>query len=302
MILNKETRQDVYFELGLSFMDALEHTDKVYEQISMVDTTKKGSKKYKWMESLPKMQKWISERPIHKLKGAGHVISNEDYAVGIEVERDDLEDDEDLGQVKNRINDLALLGIETINDEVISHYVNGFDATHGTCYDGQFLFDTDHTIAADGTGASMSNKGTAAFSKAAFEAAFTGMMSWKDQTGRSIKVRPTVLLHGPSIWADVRDVILIPELAGGGTNPNYQLVIPVMSQEITGNEWFLLDTRKSARAVITQIRRQPEFRAPVTSIDDFEAYSNKNYHFGADVTFGCGYGPWFLAWGSDATS
>jgi phage major head subunit gpT-like protein len=300
-ILNKSSRSDIYFDLALEFMDALETAPKQYELLSMVDRTNKPLKKYKWMEAIAKMVKWKGNRKMVRLKGAGHEIANEDWALGIEVERDDLEDDAEFGQVAERIRDLALLGDEAISDQVILWLKSGFSDTLGLAYDGQYFFDTDHTISADGSGAALSNKGTAQFSGTALDAALQVIAGWTDPKGRKLSVKMTHVAHGPALTATMRTTLILPTLSGGGANPHYQLVIPVMYPEIEGNEWFLIAAGKRARPIITQIRRDPKFASPSTSMEDSTAFHTKNYEFGVDSTFGCGYGPWFLAWGSDGS-
>ena len=301
-ILNKSSRTDIYFDLDLAFMDALETADHSYEQIAMIERTSKPVKKYKWMENLAKMVKWNGNREMFRLKGAGHEIANEDWAIGIEVDRDDLEDDEEFGQVAARIGDLALLGPEAMNDEVISWYVNGFTGVKGTCYDGQYLYDTDHTIAADGSGATLSNKGTAEFSTTALDAALLVVAGWEDPSGRKLKVKMTHILHGPTLAATMRATFKKSTVDAGGDNEYYEMLIPIEVPEIEDGSWFLIDARKRVRPVILQIRRDPTLSSPSNKMDDHTAFHTKNYEFGTECTFGCGYGPWHLTWASDASA
>lgn len=300
-ILNRSSRSDIYEDLDLKFMDSLETADHSYKEIAMVERTNKPLKKYKWMENLAKMVKWKGNREMFRLKGAGHEIANEDWAVGIEVERDDLDDDEEFGQVADRIGDLALLGPEAMNDEVIAWYVNGFTGAKGTCYDGQYLYDTDHTIAADGSGAVISNKGTAAFSESALDAALLEIAGWTNPHGRKLKVKMTHILHGPTLSATMRKTFT-KKTTDAGDNDYFEMLIPVEVPEIEDGSWFLVDARKRVRPVILQIRREPSLSAPSTSMDDHTTFHTKNYEFGTECTFGCGYGPWHLTWASNATT
>jgi phage major head subunit gpT-like protein len=301
-ILNKSSRTDIYFDLDMEFMDALELADNTFEQIAMVDRTNKPLKKYKWMEAIQKMVKWKGNREMHKLTGSAHEIANEDWATGIEIDRDDFEDDAEFGQVAQRIRDLADLGNETINDEVIAFYVGGFAATKGLTYDGQFLYDTDHTMAANGSGDSISNLGTAAFTTTALNAALVAIAGWTDPKGRKLKVKMTHILHGPSLLATMRTTFNVKTVTTGGDNEFFELLIPVLVPEITDAKWYLIDASKRARPVIVQIRRDPNLASPSTSMEDDKAFHTKGYEFGVDMTFGCGYGPWHLTWASNATT
>lgn len=304
-LINRENHSDVYFDLNIEFMDALAQAPRIGEQVATTYRVDAPLQKYKWLGEVPKMQRWIDDREIQKLRAEGQIIETEDWANGIEVERDDIDDDK-LGLVLPRVRQLADSGFFAMEEEVVGYYVDGFTTTRGTTYDGKALFANDHTHGQAGQGSAQDNLITPAFDAAgtAFEAAYVQMLGFKDAKDRPLNVlggRKPILLHGPSIWANVRNVLQLPTLSGGGQNPNFQAATPVMSQLITDGKWFLI-ADVSPKPVILQIRRDPMFRAPVTSLDDYQAFMRKTYFFGADATFGVGYGPWQTVVGSNATT
>jgi len=300
-ILNQTALADIQFDLEMSFIDQLESADRVHEKIAMVDRTNQPLKRYKWIRNVPRMVKWVGERRIEKLTADSHVIENEDWAIGIEVDRDDVRNDE-FGSVEKRVRGLVDSAFDTFEEQVVNAYVNGFDASGGLSYDGQFLIDSDHTVNGDGTGTSQSNLITPAFSKAGFEEAYQKMIGFIDDKGKGLKVRPKYLLHGPSTWSNVRDVLLADVINSGDTNLNRGLVTPIMTPHITDNKWFLIGEAGGMSPVILQIRQDPEFRAPVTSLEDFQAFRTKTFYYGVDATFGVAPAAWQLVVGSNATT
>ncbi|MGO2235536.1 MAG: Mu-like prophage major head subunit gpT family protein, partial [Marinomonas sp.] len=52
-----------------------------------------SSEFYGWLEDLPEIKQWVTERQLKELASHGYVIKNETYEASIKVKREDLEDD-----------------------------------------------------------------------------------------------------------------------------------------------------------------------------------------------------------------
>ena len=295
-ILHRDELSDVYFDLSTAFDEAFETASPQFEQTAMVDRTDAPLKKYKWLGEVPKMRKWVGQRQIEKLEGESHVIENEDWANGIEWERDDMRDD-NLGLLGKRIGNLAKKGFDAMDAEVIAFYLAGFATTLGTTYDGQALISATHTASGHG-GTAQSNLQTGTVSSANVNAAYDKMIQFKDRNGEPLNIQPRWLLHGPTHRVAVRDLLVTTTLPNGGANPDAQLLIPIMSKRITGTEWFVLGDDEVLAAIILQIRQDPMLRLPEQSMNDMGPFMNKKFVAGADATFGVGYGAWQLVVGS----
>lgn len=57
-----------------------------------------------------------------------------------------------------------------------------------------------------------------------FNAAIAAMMSFKNDEGRPLGVRPTLLVVGPGLRDKANEVVLQQKLANGADNPNYKVV------------------------------------------------------------------------------
>lgn len=255
---------------------------------------------YNWLGSVPAMTKWVGDRTIKKLRAEKYTIENFDWANGIEVHRDDFRDDK-LGLVGKRIADLARQGQKAIDAEIARVLNNAFGAAGGTGYDGQFLIDTDHTASTEAGQASQSNSGgVAALDATSLDAGIKAMAAFKDENGDPLGIWPTHLVVGPSAWPAARDLVLKEYLAGGGSNPHHGLLKLVMLPRITANKWFLVDMSQGVGPLIVQTRQAPMLRDPNLGEQSMEFFMRKNFHYGADMTFGVGIGLWQTIYGSNA--
>lgn len=67
-----------------------------------------------------------------------------------------------------------------------------------------------------------------------------------------------------------------------------------------GTPWYLLDTRKPVKPLLTQDRRPPQFVA-LDKVDDLNVFMKKEFLYGVDYRGNVGYGLWQLAYGSKQT-
>jgi phage major head subunit gpT-like protein len=285
-----------------AFNDQLTKVAPKYEKIAMVVPSDNAVELYRWLNSVPQMEKWLGDRKIAKLAAEGMQITNEDYANGVELDRDDLRDDK-LGMVEKRVRQCADAGPAAIDRAVFTRLDNSFTAAGGLTWDGQYIVDTDHVASSQHGQTSQSNHGTAALAEASFENALVAMMGLKSDTSELLDVFPKILVTGVTgtVWKAARNLLQSDmNAAGSGKNLNEGIVEHVWSQYITGNHWFLIDPRLPP--IIVQIRQQAEFRAPVTDFDDFYAFMRKTLYYGADMTFGTGPAFWQGIYGSDGTT
>ncbi len=279
------------------FNNRLAEAPKLYEQISMVVPSDSPIEVYRWLNSVPAMRKWVGDRVIHKLSAEGFQIANEDYANGVEIERDDLRDDK-LGMVEQRVRQCADAGPAAINKAVFT-LLNAAMTT--TAWDNQYLVDTDHTASSESGATSQSNKGTAVLSETSFNAALAAFLALQGDNGEALELMPKYLVTGidATTWQTAREILRSDmNAAGTATNLNQGIVQHIVSQHITGPKWFLIADPAQAPAVIVQIRQQAVLRTPVTDFDDFYAFLRKTLYYGADMTFGVGPGMWQGIYGS----
>lgn len=303
LIVNGSTIRNIFTNIKTTFAKAFETTESTWEKIGMKIQSGGAQNDYAWLENFPKMRRWVGDKVIKSLKAGEYVLVNEDFEATISVKRNDIDDD-NLGFVGVQANG-AGFAAKQWPDELITDQVNGAFVTE--CYDGQNFCDTDHPVVNPATGEaeSVSNKGTAilsistlALAQAGYGAARTAMRKFKDGEGRSLRIKPTVLLVGSGL-AEVANVLLtVDKLEDGKPNPYKGTAELVIDEGITSDTaWFLLDTTKPVRPFIFQERKAPVFVSQTDPNSD-DVFKRGVFNFGCEAR-GCGgYGFWQLCYGS----
>ncbi|WP_339457195.1 Mu-like prophage major head subunit gpT family protein [Pseudomonas sp. EA_65y_Pfl1_P120] len=297
MLVNKSSIQAAFVALKTLFNNAFGSAPSSWEKIAMKVPSTTGSNMYAWLSAFPKMRRWVGAKHVKNLKAFSYTVENEDFEATVEVDRNHIEDDQ-LGIYAPQAQ-MAGFSAKQLPDEIVFELVNG--GFGNMCYDGQYFFDTDHVV---GSG-SVSNKGTAALSittqaaaKASYGAARTAMGKFKDDDGRPLDVRPTILLVGPGLEDTAKALLTSDRLEDGKVNLYKGTAELVVSTRITSDTaWFLLDTSKPVRPFIYQERKAPVF-VQQTDPEADDVFSRKKFKFGAEARAAGGYGFWQLAFGS----
>jgi phage major head subunit gpT-like protein len=274
----------------------LKNTPTIYDRIATVVPGVSERIEFKWLGSIPTFKRWVGDRTFQKLRGETQALTTEWWANGIEVDVDDLNNEARFGMIPIRIRAMAGAAARRMDDQVVSFYVNGFAATLGLTYDGQFLFDTDHTAAGNGLGAAQSNLQTGTLDSTGFNAALQKALLFVDDEGEPIATNMNFVLAGPQQQLKARQLLKQEFQAGGATNIDAGMANWVISPRITGTHWFLL-TEDEIKSVILGIEISPQFAA-LDNPEAYEMFMRRNALYGAHAKFGLCYGPWQAAVGS----
>ena len=297
MIVNAATLAVVFTNLKTTFNKAFEAAPSNWQKVAMLVPSTGSQNDYKWLSNFPRMRKWIDEKAVKALAAFGYTIVNDDFEATVEVDRNHIADDQ-LGIYAPQAQGAAF-SAKQLPDEIVADLENGvFD---NLCYDGQYMCDTDHSVA----GASVSNKGTVALSAATQAAAIaslgagrTAMMTFKDDEGRPLNIIPNILLVPPALEAVAMVLANNDKLEDGKPNPYKGTVEVVCEPRLTSTTaWFLLDTTKPVKPFIYQERQKPVFVQQIDQQAD-NVFMRKKFKFGAEARAAGGYGFWQMIWGS----
>jgi phage major head subunit gpT-like protein len=282
------------------FTKAFVGADPVYPKLATVVDSQSDKESYNWLGAVPALREWLDERVPGALRTESYEIENRKYEATIEIDRETFEDDR-LGQLKPRIEELAVRAASH-PDELIVELLNaGFTST---CYDGQYFFDTDHSAGASG---SQGNKLTLALSSTALATAVKQMMGFRDDQGRPLGVTPDTLLVGPDNFFSAREILnSVSIVVAGNTdvekpggNPLSGMLNLLVSPFVASGNWYVLATQYPVRPLLFQWRVKPEFTA-VTDPSDEYVFSTDVFKYGVRSRCGAGYGLWHLAVGCTA--
>ena len=297
MLVNAQNLTAVFINLKTIFNKAFEAAPSQWQETTMLVPSGSSQNDYAWLSRFPRMRKWLGDKVIKSLAAFKYTIVNDDWETTVEVDRNDIEDDQ-IGIYAPMAQE-AGFSSKQLPDEIDADLKNG--AFAGTCYDGQYFYDTDHPVA----GASVSNKGTAALSAAttaaaaaSYGAARTAIMSITDDEGRPLALIPDVLEVPPALEATARLICESDKLTDQSPNPWKGTARVLVNPRLTSaTAWFLHVTNRPLKPFVFQQRKAPVFVSQ-TDMNADNVFMRKNYLFGAEARCAGGYGLWQMSYGS----
>jgi phage major head subunit gpT-like protein len=286
--LNRSVVEAAYVVFSTVFNMKLQNTPNTYDKIATVVPGVSERVEFKWMADLPVMKRWVGDRFLTKLRAEGVALTPEWWANGLEVDADDLRSDARLALIMAFVRELARMGGVRIDASVIDMYRLGTAGTQGLCFDGQYLYDTDHS-AGTGTTGSQSNILSGAFSSASWNTALQKV--FYDSQGEPVDAVPTMAWGGPQNQLLFRNVFNVDRVGSGADNVDRGTGTFFVTPRISGTEWFTIAGNNELRPVLLGIEAPPEF---VASEDPraTEMFMRRTALYGAHVKFGCCYGFW----------
>ncbi|MCC5911327.1 MAG: Mu-like prophage major head subunit gpT family protein [Clostridiaceae bacterium] len=291
MIVNQATLQQIFIGFKTVFQKAFQSTEPSYKKIATVIPSSTRSEEYKWLGKVPRMREWVGDRVIQNLAAYDYTIKNKDFELTIAVDKNDIEDDT-IGIYNPLFQEMGHAAAMHPDELVFGLLAKGFEAK---AYDGKNFFDTGHK---EGKAPSQSNKGVHKLTPETYGAARASMMSFKDEHGKPLKIKPSLLVVPPQLEGMARR-ILLAETINNETNiykGSAEIhVEPELSEN--PNAWYLLDTTKSIKPLIFQQRKKPVFVAK-DNVKDDNVFFQKEFIYGIDSRDNAGFALWQLAFGS----
>lgn len=300
MLVNKSALTHLFVSMSAIFNNAFDAAPSQWQKIAMLVPSTTAANDYNWLSKIPQMKEWIDEKTVKSLAASDYTIKNKDWEVTIGVDRNDIEDDQ-LGIYKPQA---MMVGesAKRLPDEIVFSLVsNGFV---NKCYDGKPFFATDHKVGKT----TVSNKGTKKLSiatlaaaQASYGAARTALMKMKSDEGRSLNIKPNILLVPPALADVANALVTVDRLEDGKPNIYKGTAEVVIDNQLESDDaWFLLDTTKAIKPFIYQERKKSVFVSQTDMASD-DVFSCKQFKFGAEARASGGYGFWQLAYGSDGS-
>lgn len=297
MLVNKANLTAVFLTLKTTFNKAFDAAPSLWQNTTMLVPSGSSQNDYTWLSRFPKMRKWLGDKVLKALVAHQYTVVNDDWEATVEVDRNDIEDD-NLGIYGPQAQE-AGFSAKQLPDELDADLKN--NSFSNTCYDGQYFYDTDHSVA----GSSVSNKGTAALSAAttaeaaaSYGAARLAVMSFTDDEGRPLALIPDLLEVPPALEATGRLLMENEKLTDESPNPYRGTAKLLVNPRLTSSTaWFLHVTNRPVKPFVYQERKKPEFVQQTTAESD-SVFMRKKFRFGTEARAAGGYGLWQLSYGS----
>jgi len=297
MLVNKTSVSNIFTGLKTIFNNALTASPGNWKATAMEVISTGKSEDYAWLSRFPMMRKWIGEKHIKSLEAGKYTAINEDWETTIAVLRNDIEDDS-LG-IYNAQAMMAGDSASELPDIIVDSLKNA--AFTKTGIDGQYFYDTDHSVSE----ASVSNKlttvlssATPALALASYGAARQAVMKFKDEEGMPLRLIPDTLEVPPALESVAKKLLESDKLDDNSPNPYKGTAKLIVNPALTSDTaWFLHVTSKAVKPFIVQMRKRPEFVSQ-TSMENDDVFMKAEYKFGAEARATGIYGFWQLSVGS----
>ncbi len=297
LLVNKNTLASIFINLKTTFHNAFDAAPSDWQDTCMLVPSTGSQNDYAWLSKFPRMRKWLGDKVVKALEAFKYTIVNDDWEATVEVDRNDIEDDQ-LGIYAPQAQ-MAGWSAKQLPDEIVADLKN--DAFASLCYDGQYFYDSDHSVA----GASVSNVGTAALSAAttaaaasSYGAARLAIMSFKDDEGRPLNLIPDTLEVPPALEATAKLLLESDKLTDESPNPYRGTAKIKINPRLTSTTaWFLHVTSMPLKPFVYQERKAPVF-VEQTDMQADDVFMRKKFKFGAEARGAGGYGLWQMSYGS----
>lgn len=299
MTLDKQKLTDVEVGYRAMFETQLGQAERPADIFLQEYTTEHPREVLKFLDRQAGVREWTGDRIYDKARAFEKDIEVKKWSVGLEVPAEDIEDDR-LNLYGPAIRDMADDFVQHRMELVTTLMLNGFGATSGLAYDGQFFFDTDHQDGPNGD--VQGNAGTAALSGDAYDAAVAEMMQIKKANNKTARIRPTHIVVPPQLKATAEDMFQTRRLASGADNRLFGqvevVVEPLLASQPT--YWFLFDLSKALKPFAALNRRPVTFRS-LDNPEDENVVNKDVYLYAADARYQIDFWGWKVAWGSDGS-
>lgn len=241
---------------------------------------------------IPGMREWIGARRFHGLKERVFTIYNKTFEDSIRVPVDRLNDGQ-IADASSAASMLAQRAARLPEDLLIDLLENGQSRL---CYDGQFLFDTDHPTDIDAVGTQRNYYASGlALDATNLNTALTAMAGFKGEDGMPLGVDPNILLVPSALYKTALDLVEARTVATGGENTyesKFNLRVVKLRRAASATRWWLIDTQSPGpKAFILQNREAPSMVA-MTAPDSPAVFYNNNFEWGVKARYGMGPGLW----------
>lgn len=297
MLITNQVLKSLNVGFQTTFQKALETATTSWQKVATLVPSSTSEETYGWLGNFPKMKEWMGERQIQNMSTYDYTIKNKSFEMTVSVKRTDIEDDK-IGIYTPMV---QTLGQEAAvyPEEIVFDLLK--DGSKNRCYDKKPFFSTDHPAGKDGK-SKASNKGTYQLTTDNYGLARAAMMSLKNDSEKSLKIVPNLLVVPPALEGVARQILFSEQI--NGTTNIYKgsaelLVVP----ELAGNDttWYLLDTSRPLKPLIWQERKPVKFTA-LDADTDTNVFNKGEYLYGADARGNGGYGFWQMAYCSDGTA
>ena len=303
MQITPQALRDLRVAINLLFTSARNSTPAVYTDIASRVTAAAKTISFPSHASTRKLRRWEGERKVVNGKAYDYRVTAEKFELTMDIPVEEIEDD-NIGAYNAMVMDMGEQVALWPDDLVFEALLAGQTEL---AYDGKAFFADDHALKA---GSTIDNLQTStALTKSNLAGLIELMLGWVGEDGRSLRVRPNLLVVPPALQEEALAIInsdILAQVFGSNTAAAGETntmkgrltvkVYPELGASAGGSDtaYYLMDTTRPIKPLVFVERAAPKMTFKNADDDDNVFWDDKVV-FGVRARGAAGYGPFHLA-------
>ena len=253
---------------------------------------------FNWLGAPPMPRLWSGELEFGKSFTHDYNVTVLKYGVGKRIDRDIYRRDS-LGTIALHMKQFMAQAMKWKDYLIFTQVSAGFATV---CFDGQYFYDTDHSVGDAGT---HDNVGTAALSAAdpaEYNAAWKAINTAKDDAGQPMGFMPTLLVIHPDNRYTAKKLIKAERLSSGATNvlagDVEVLAAPYLATE---GEWHLIAGNEVMKPFILVVDEEFSF-TPNDGLTSDGVFYREQFEYKVLGQMATCFGDFRMAYASDGSA
>jgi phage major head subunit gpT-like protein len=249
MDINRGNMNTLFTGYKMSFQEGQQSVDQSFKRYTTVLPSKNAAEVFPFLEKFGGMREWIGDRQRKSISSKKATVKNRKFEDTVGVNRDDIEDDT-YGLYTPMMAELGFSSEDIWRELAEEALVSGFEDE----WIDELAFFSDTRVYGEQT---ICNLGTAALSDTAFNAVRNAMRLYKGHNGKSLKLKPDLLLVGPEnegVAFDIlkNDLIIKTKGTNAGVVKNQFAMEGTVDYQVVddlGSRWMLTCTKRPLKGV-----------------------------------------------------
>ena len=278
MQLNRANLNSVFTAVSTRFLRAYNaQRDDAWRRFVQVERMETDRLEMPFLEQITGMREWTDARVVQNLRAECLTVTSRRFELTYGIPRTAIEDDT-YGVYGSLFESMAVQAAN-LPEDIITELIEKAAAAEWA--DGKKFSSADRKYGK----ATIANTTSAALSRDSFKAAYDAMTAYRGHGGTPLKVRPTVLVHGPALRWTVKALFDNPQAeqgTAGAVLPNdlHNIVDHVEMPGITGGKWLLLQDSAPYRPVVYFDRIAPDRLVRRDREEDANVFDQDQFLYG----------------------
>lgn len=303
MQITPQSLRDLRVAINQLFQGARTKTPSVYQQFASRTTAATKTVSFPSHAATRKLRRWDGERKVVNGKAYDYRVTAEKFELTMGIPVEEIEDD-NIGAYNHLVMDMGEQTALWPDDLVFEALLAGETEL---AFDGLAFFSNSHALK---SGSTIDNLHTStALTKDNVAAIIELMMGYVGEDGRSLRVKPNLLVVPPALQEEGLAIVganILAQVFGSNTaaagitntmQGRLQLAVyPELGASAGGSDttWYLMDTTRSVKPLVFVERSAPEMTFKNAASDD-NVFWDDEVVFGVRARGAAGYGPFWLA-------